>query len=412
MRHPKIRRGTWAIGLASVALILAPLGQTASAAAPNTFATRYAQNEATMAKLLAEAQADGGSGASVAALEQAVQGIDAQVSALYAAEQSLAAAKAGIAASGAADRTALLAQRQTLQREIAQARVGRKGERKGAASRRERELQLRTWTAQLRQVDFELGHPGVLQGLWQRHPYAGGLGELETSILDLQKASIHYTNLWIAAAKAPGTAAGTPATIQGLAYAVSAIAIPAAGAQSVTDAVYQPPIVKDAQGNVLADTGTYALTGPNGAAGAAINASSGLVTVSAGAAAGLYTVTYAQGTVQESVGLTLTPAGSTAGTPASVSGLSYAAPAVTIPPAGGQAVTDAVATPPVVRDALGNVLADSGSYALTGPAGASGVSIDQASGLLSVQAGATPGSYAVTYTQGSAAQAVGITVNP
>ena len=307
MTNQRLRLASWILGAGTAAMVLSGVAGTAGAAAPASasFAARYAQNAQTEAHLLQ--QAEGGSGTIITAYSNTVQTINAQATVLYGSEQTLAAAKSGISSGNPGDRVNLVAEKRTLTHEIAaiKARIRKDRHDRKPAEEHALMLQLKTWTAQLRQVAFELAHPQVANGMWKRHPYAGGLLALQASILDLQRAAIHYTKLWIAAAKTPTPAAGSPATITGLAYAAGAITIPAAGAAAVTDAVSAAPIVKDAQGNILTDSGTYAIASPAGAIGVSIDASSGQVSVSSGATAGSYTVTYTQGSVWESVSLTV-----------------------------------------------------------------------------------------------------------
>ncbi|GGI98267.1 hypothetical protein GCM10010885_04800 [Alicyclobacillus cellulosilyticus] len=102
--------------------------------------------------------------------------------------------------------------------------------------------------------------------------------------------------------------------------------------------------------------------------------------------------------------------GSASGVPASVTGLAYATSSIVIPASGAAAVTDVVAVQPTVKDAAGNTLAVSGVYSLSGPEGAQGVSIDPVTGTVTVQPGATPGTYTVTFTQGGVSESVTLTV--
>lgn len=305
----KFRIGSWVLGMGTAALVLSGMSLTASAASgPSTFDARYTQNAQVEAKLVQQAQAEGGSSSTITALSSTVQTIGAQVAALYASEQALETAKAGIPSVTTGDRAKLQTQKRTLTRELRAAKATLKKDRKSknSVAKRELELRIKTWTAQLRQVTFELAHPQAAYGSWKSHPYAGGLTALRQSILDLQQAAIHYTRLWVAAAKPSGTTStGNPATITGLAYAAATITIPATGSPATTDSVAVMPIVKDAQGNVLTDSGTYSIVGATGATGVSIDATTGQVSVSPGATAGAYEVTYTQGGVVETAGITV-----------------------------------------------------------------------------------------------------------
>jgi hypothetical protein len=85
-----------------------------------------------------------------------------------------------------------------------------------------------------------------------------------------------------------------PARITGLSYATDSITA------SGIDVVSTYPVVTSNYGTIMADTGTYALSGPSGYTGVSLD-SSGAITVSSGAMDGQYTVTYTQGTVSDSV---------------------------------------------------------------------------------------------------------------
>ncbi len=305
MRVPG-RTGSWALGLAMAALVLGATIPAASAAAPSRFDAQYQQNAQIETQLLAQAQAEGGSSAAAAALGQTVQAVEAQVYALYASEQALLSIRTSIPSGAQGQRAGLTAQRRTIERDLAKAKVEIRQDRKdkNPVVARGLKLQVKTWMAELRQVAYEIAHPRAADGSWKSHPLAGGLVALRQSILDLQRAAIHYTKLWIAAGKAPAVpATASAATIAGLAYTSPAIAIPAAGAAVATDAVSAMPTVEDAQGNVLTDTGTFSIAGPGGATGVFVDAATGLVSVAPGATAGTYAVTYAQGGVAETVDL-------------------------------------------------------------------------------------------------------------
>ena len=301
--HPR----TWVLGAGTAALLLCGTALTASAAPHQNFAARHAAYATTEANLLQKAQAGTGSSTTATAYSTKVQTINTQIAALFTSEQALAAAKASIPSRNPGEKAKLQAQKRTLTHEITDARAKLKKDRKNSSAAHELTLKVKAWTAQLRTVNFGLTHPLVAFGMWKIHPYAGGLVALQTSILDLQQAAIHYTQLWIAAETAASTTptTGSAATITGLAYAVSSITVPPAGSAAVVDAVSVAPVVKNAQGNVLPDSGTYTIAGPTGATGVAIDAASGQVTVNAGATVGTYVVTYAQAGVSESVNLTV-----------------------------------------------------------------------------------------------------------
>lgn len=412
MKVGRKRTGLLLLGAGTVALMLGGMTMSASAApVASSFAARYAKNANLEAELLQKAQAESGSSQNVTALSSAVQSIETEAATLYSAEEALLTAKAGIPATSASERLKLQAQKRILERDLTGARAAGKGkEGKKQVARRERQLQIKAWTAQLREVTYALKHPRLASGAWRGHPLHGGLTALQQSILDLQAAAIHYTELWIAAAQSPTSAAGSPASVRGLAYGSATITIPAAGATSVTDSVYSAPVVTDGEGNVLSDSGTYTIAGPSVAAGVSIGAATGLLTVNPDATQGTYAVTYTQGSAEETVDIALQSAAP--GAPASITGLGYATATIVIPAANAAPVTDAVYSAPVVTDGEGNVLTDSGVYSIAGPSGASGVAIDTATGLVTINPGATAGTYTVTYTQGNVNDTASLTVSP
>ncbi len=96
--------------------------------------------------------------------------------------------------------------------------------------------------------------------------------------------------------------------------------------------------------------------------------------------------------------------------PATISGLTYALGTINVPALGASPVIDNVAVAPIVKSANGTILSDSGLYTLSGPNGATGVTINSTSGELAVAPGATVGTYIITYVQNGVAQAVNINV--
>ncbi len=295
--------GSLALGLGTAALVLGSVGQSAHAASPqSTFSARYTQNANTEALLLQQAQTAGGSSPAIATYSNTVRSIEGQVGLLYSSEQALSLAKAAIPVQ-MSDRNKLQTQERTLNHELANAksRLERAKRDRIAATVRMLELQVKTWTAQLAEIKYELGHP-LLDGTWTGHPLGGGLTALQQSILDLQQAAIHYTRLWIAVAKA-APVLGNPASITGLRYASASVLIPTPGSAAATDPVAVKPVVKDARGNVLPDTGAYSVTVPPGAVGVAIDATTGLLYVYPGATSGVYVISYSQGGVVDRVGV-------------------------------------------------------------------------------------------------------------
>ncbi len=98
--------------------------------------------------------------------------------------------------------------------------------------------------------------------------------------------------------------------------------------------------------------------------------------------------------------------------PVAIEGLAYATHEVAIPAKGQGPAVDPVGVQPKVTDASGQVMPDTGTYNLRGPARLHGVSIDRLTGSVTVGPHATPGTYAVTYTQDHAKERVTLRVIP
>lgn len=91
--------------------------------------------------------------------------------------------------------------------------------------------------------------------------------------------------------------------------------------------------------------------------------------------------------------------------PAQITGLAYSASSIS------GAATDVVSTDPVVTSNFGTTLPDTGTYTLAGPSGYTGVSIDSATGAITVNSGAMDGHYTITYTQGMVRENVPVIVD-
>ena len=98
--------------------------------------------------------------------------------------------------------------------------------------------------------------------------------------------------------------------------------------------------------------------------------------------------------------------------PATIQGLAYTSATIAAPAKGQAPVTDTVGVQPTVTDASGQVLPDTGTYRLRGPANSRGVSVDRLIGSVTVHPGATPGQYTITYSQGRAREQVILQVTP
>ncbi|GGJ00181.1 hypothetical protein GCM10010885_06780 [Alicyclobacillus cellulosilyticus] len=273
------------------------------------FTAHYQHNQQLEAQLLQQAEAGNVNNDTIAKLKATIDTLNQQIAALYVAEQALANAEATIPAEQQTNATlqALLQQKAKLESQIKsdqQASKGNKGNHRGAQARAD--LQNRqALMAQLNQINFQIKQLQRQASQWQKKPLAGALQELQSSIFHLQAAVIHYTNLWIQLEK-PQASASVPASITGLAYVASTVTVPADGSAPVTDVVAAQPTVKDAAGNVLSANGVYKLSGPSGAKGVSIDPTTGTITVLPGATPGVYTVTYTQGKVSESVTITVT----------------------------------------------------------------------------------------------------------
>ncbi len=278
-----------------------------------SFVAHYNQSAATEAKLMQQAQVSGNTNATVTGLLSTIENINSQITALFASEQALVQGEAKIPRLEGAFKKfmSLNTQRQHLLKEIRtdEAKLKKDWHHRQNVNYKQDKLQLQVTLDQLKEVNLQLSHPdqGVLA--WKKNPYDGGLTALQTSIVDLQKSSLHYTQELISLLKVtPAPVQVTAASIAGLAYANASLTIPAAGSAAVTDVVAVRPVVKDSAGNVVADAGSYGLSGPAGAQGVTIDSATGTVTVNAGATPGAYVVTYAQSGVSETVTLTVAAA--------------------------------------------------------------------------------------------------------
>ena len=90
---------------------------------------------------------------------------------------------------------------------------------------------------------------------------------------------------------------------------------------------------------------------------------------------------------------------------ANISGISY--DMVNVTPA-TQTIRDMVIALPLVTDANSNIISAAGTYSLTGPKGAQGVSISSASGLISIKPNASLGDYFVVYSNSGAYETITI----
>lgn len=303
------RKVVKSIGVSAVLLGMSVFSTSAFAAGNSaTFSAHYQANANVEAGLLQKAQAGmaGQSSATLTQLQSTVSAIQTQVAALYTAEQALAVAGTSIPAGGTTWQTASssqLALRGRLMAAIAKDRSALRGHH-AEWWRKQETGRLQSAQRALQLLNGRLDAQSKASVMWRTHPYDGALTQLQSSIFALQHAAEHYTNVWIAL-ESTTTTVNVPASVTGLAYASSTITVPPTGSSFAADAVATAPIVKDAAGNILNGQGSYTITGPSGYTGVMIDAVSGEVTVSPGATAGGYTVTYSQGTVTESVYLTV-----------------------------------------------------------------------------------------------------------
>lgn len=98
--------------------------------------------------------------------------------------------------------------------------------------------------------------------------------------------------------------------------------------------------------------------------------------------------------------------------PVTAQDLAYTKGTIAVPSKGQGPIADTVGVQPRVTDASGQVLPDTGTYRLRGPARFHGVFVDRLIGTVTVRPGATPGQYTVTYTQGHAMEQVILQVVP
>jgi hypothetical protein len=268
------------------------------------FVARYNQNAQIEAGLLAKAQAGVGTSGATQQYATAVQTINQQIVALFGAEQTLANEQAALstlpAVSSQTDK--LNHEEAQLDQEIENGNHGLSGDGKHHSKdwKRNEKLQIRIWKLQEEKVKLQLSEYEDAWSSGDHRSYANGLKGLQESIFNLQSSAIHYTNQWIAA-EGSSSSTGNAASITGLSYTQSTITAPAAGTQAVTDVVYSWPVVKDSNGNVIQNAGTYTLNGPTGATGVSIDGHTGTVIVIPGATPGQYTSTYSQNNVTDSV---------------------------------------------------------------------------------------------------------------
>jgi hypothetical protein len=137
---------------------------------------------------------------------------------------------------------------------------------------------------------------GVGRVVVQGGPSAGTVESLSASGLSVPPGDpVNYGSAAIAVTP---VVPPVPASIADLAYQAATVTSPG------EDVVSTDPVVRTQQGTSLSDTGTYTLSGPVGATGATV-AQDGTVSVVSGATDGVYTVTYSQGGVSESVEVTV-----------------------------------------------------------------------------------------------------------
>ena len=176
-----------------------------AAEAPSAaFAAHYQQNASAEASLMQQTQSLTVQNSETSALQQVVQTIGQQVTSLYGDEQSLVSARGTVprlTQSSLATGNTLIRERNQLQLQLSrEARLMQTNRRRRpaflAAERAHArfEVKIRLLDAQINQLRSSYS----ARATWNSHPYAGGVAALQGSILELQKAEIHYTHEWIA----------------------------------------------------------------------------------------------------------------------------------------------------------------------------------------------------------------------
>lgn len=310
MNKKRVTRTIAAVGFAGSLIGLMSSGAFAQEiSSTNAFQARYAHNVQVENTLLAKAQAGMPSG-STSSYAASVQSLNAQSASLYTAYQTLLATRAALPKPQTivTNREHMLQERNHLELLIKQDRnrynYDQHHHEKVAARIAANDFHLAL--LQLNSVNYQLGHIETMDSAWNSHPLDNGLTALEQSILNLQTSAMHYTNVWINQ-EHTATASTVPASVYGLAYQSSTVTLPAVGAQTAVDVVAAQPVVKTQSGAVLQNQGVYTLSGPVGATGVSIDSANGTLLVAPGATAGLYTVTYTQQGVSETVQVTVAP---------------------------------------------------------------------------------------------------------
>ncbi len=310
MNKKRVTRTIAAVGFAGSLFGLMTTGAFAQeTSATSSFQARYAHNVQVENTLLAKAQAamPGGTTSTYAA---SVQSINAQSAALYSAYQTLLATRTAIpkAPTIKTNREHMLQERNHLELVIKQDKNHYNYDQHHHAriAARVTANDLHLALLQLNSVNYQLEHRDTARSTWNVHPLDNGVTALEQSILDLQMSAMHYTNVWIGQEHAAASST-VPASVYGLAYQSSTVTLPAVGAPTVVDAVAAQPVVKTQTGAVLQNQGVYSLSGPTGATGVSIESANGTLLVAPGATAGLYTVTYTQQGVSETVQVNVAP---------------------------------------------------------------------------------------------------------
>lgn len=193
----------YVIVMISVLLLLFSAGMNAEmafAAQDQTiFIAHYERNAATEAKLLATAQATQVNMAIATSLQTLVDNLNQQIASMYTMEQETTNTATISTVQGTIAST-LYNERRQLQKKAQQEAAQIKKDRKmhQPALLQSMQMQHRQTLVQLKKVIQESNQLGKATN-WNQHPYAKGLSDLQSSILNLQAAVIHYTHLWIVA---------------------------------------------------------------------------------------------------------------------------------------------------------------------------------------------------------------------
>lgn len=170
----------------------------ADAANNTSFIARYEQQAQTEALLLQKVQIVNKSGVSDSSFLTTADSFNQQIAALYVVQEELAGARATLTTSldVQGDLSNLQAEREAIVSTIAQETSSLQAAT-APAMKKSLRSQLARNHRELLRVNAELSHLQETATRFRSHPFAGGLTQLDSSILRLQTALIAYTNAWL-----------------------------------------------------------------------------------------------------------------------------------------------------------------------------------------------------------------------